>query len=158
MFYPNYHIGFGFAEKYLEFKIGILKLISHFKVTAFNVSNVLTSLHVNSGFIGGINKDLAMFLVVTEGLKVVTKEYDKAAALKEHKEAEKTLSRFRALYTKAEKINFFNHTASPQLFEQILLNFYAIEATLRNIAYSDVDIPEDQYLNEFASALSSGSF
>lgn len=148
MTYGNYHIGYTISEKYLEVRIFLLKGFRRF-------TSVLSFLHFKTGIVKGINKDLSKLLKYTEAFKIKVRSYDKERANKFHIDAEKGLKRVKSLYYKLEAANFFGLSRTQSLAEDILSNFYEIEATVRNIAFSkEENFSTDKKLQEFASYLS----
>ena len=86
------------------------------------------------------------------------KEVDFEEAKKIYPDAKKLLSKFKGVYSKMERVNFFGNPKTHKLADGVLLNFYSIESNIRMIALSEEPaIREDKNLIDAASELSLGS-
>jgi hypothetical protein len=146
----HYHIGYDFYRKFLNLKVLVLSVFSALKYT-------LSIPKLHTGFADSLTEDLSSIHLSTEGYKVIIKNFTKEKASLEYKSAERSLFKFRSLYSKLEKVEFFHNKEIEVLSEQILLNYYSIEGELRSKAFSDVYVEEDLHLQKFASSLSSSS-
>lgn len=149
MLLSNYDIENSFSSKLLGLGISTLGFFSFFK-RKLNLKNLRT------GLINSLSKRVKDIYVISEGLKQVVLDTDASNnnISEAYPHAKKALEKYKRLYSSVEKRNFFGQKEMQDLSESTLANFYKIESHLRQIAYSDMNVPEDKELTEFASTLS----
>jgi len=151
--FDNFHI----AQGNPSYKLWIFNILS-LGIVAYVTKKLLSARYWKTRIVVKLNKILGEIYVISEGLKVVVKDFDKEKAAQEHNKAKKVLLNYRSLISKLEKVDFFKNQETKTISENTLSNFYSIEAHIRMLAFSDKPvIPEDESLTEFASRLSLGS-
>jgi hypothetical protein len=148
--YADYHIDDSFSTKVLKFTLIALSIGAALK-------KIIKIKNWKIFAIAHLNKQLNKIYIITEGFKTISEKAKKEEALKEYDRAQNALEKYRYFFEQLEKHNFFSHRKTRLIAENTLCNFYAIEANLRNVAFSDVTVPEDRELLEFASNLSMSS-
>lgn len=137
-----------YSNRVVNIKVRILNFAAKFK-KYFNF------LHIHTGLVAGLNKDLGKLYIMIEGLKIVTANMNYESAKIEYPIAKKALEKFTRMYFKLEEVNFFGTKETRQIAETILLDFYAIDSQMRAIVYENTKRPDsDIELIENASLIS----
>jgi hypothetical protein len=107
-----------------------------------------------------LNKELRLFYVVTSKFLDLIKKRETSIekATKFYCKSQKRLSKFRSIYSKMEKVRFFDNPKTESLVNSVLINLYSIDSHFKMIALSEKQaIPDDKSLKHFASTISLGS-
>jgi hypothetical protein len=155
MSYIQYDSNHDFFSKLLEYRLYLLSTINKL-IKAVHFPSLKTGFFTTN--IAKANKRLGSTLLLIEGLKTQIKDYNKEQAVETYPTVQDALKHFRTnIYQRLAADNFFDNLQTQEICDNIFSNLYDIEASLRNLAYTDVDTFEDVSLQEFASNLSLSS-
>lgn len=148
MISTNYDINsINYGERIVEYRVYLIKVLAFFK-------KPLIYKTFKTGIIRSFNKTLLFSLVISEGIKTLVKQYDKATAQRTLSITQLKLKHYKKLYASLEEVKFFDNPETEEIAEKVLLNYYSIEAEVRNKALSDNTLDKDKELQSFASNLS----
>lgn len=147
---PTIHIEFDpfYSNRIVDFKVRFLKIASKFK-------KFITVLHIHTGLVISLNKDLSKLFIMIEGLKVVTSTLDYDAAVIEYPVIKKSLERFKGIYYILDNIKFLGSSQTKNIAENILLDLYEIESKIRYKVFENTPAPDtDKGLIDSATNIS----
>jgi hypothetical protein len=150
------HLDPFYSNRQIDLKVTLINIAGKF------VSLVKKRLHITSlktGIIKSLNKDLGKMYLMVKGLSCyVAEELTAEKAKEEYKSAESSLNKFKHLYSLLEAVNFIGSRETEELCNRILIELYAIEGKLRNLAFQDVTTTgEDEELKKISSVISINS-
>jgi hypothetical protein len=114
----------------------------------------------SGGLIGFVNRKLNAIHNDVEGVldQINTEGLDAESAKKKYTHVERVLSKYKNIYNRLDKANFFNNDKTKEVSNALLVSLYSLEYQYRTVAFCDLTpSEEDKNLIDFASELSLGS-
>lgn len=126
--------------------------------TVNNISNFLSTDYLKEKIILSLKKDLVSLHAHISVLKLEVKNIDNQNAIDAYPTAEKDLKRFKKFFSILEKVDFFQNHSIKSTSENILLDLYSIESSIRVVAFTEKNkIESDKDLINQASIISINS-